>query len=269
MQFMEKVKTFLKKSWNVWLWGALLCIGLVAVDLVTKIVADHLWDPGDPSVKIIPGYLELCLTYNRGMSFSIGYNAPAGAKIAVIALTAVLFVAFGAYYVMIDKRRTWVRMSLVFIVAGGVGNLIDRVYYRVWDPSSFGGVRDMVRLKIFMFDFGVCNFADFFIVGGAIALMVAMLFFDAGALYPLTEKYKALSKEYEEKEEKKQEEKREKAKAFAMRKAEAGKASLETVEISTVAEEATGTVEGVETPAVVTETAQAEENSTTEEEKKD
>ena len=70
MQFLEKVKAFLKKSWNVWLWGALLFIGLVAVDLVTKIVADHLWDPGDSSVKIIPGYLELCLTYNRGMSLA-------------------------------------------------------------------------------------------------------------------------------------------------------------------------------------------------------
>ena len=75
-----------------------------------------------------------------------------------------------------------------------------------------------------MFDFGVCNFADFFIVGGAITLMAAILFFDAGALFPLTEKYKALSKEYEEKEEKKQEAKREKAKAYALQKAEERKA---------------------------------------------
>ena len=238
MGFMEKVKNFLKKSWNVWLWGVLLFIGLLAVDMVTKIVADHLWDPGDPSVKIIPGYLELCLTYNRGMSFSMGANAGEGAKIAVIALTAVLFVAFSAYFVWIDKRRTWVRVALVFIIAGGVGNLIDRVYYKVWeaytvaDPSTWDGVRDMVRLKIFMFDFGVCNFADFFIVGGAIALMVAMLFFDTGAIYPLTEKYKALSKEYEEKEEQKQEAKREKAKAFALKKAEEHKAAETDVNTS-------------------------------------
>ena len=233
MSFMEKVKAFLKKSWNVWLWGALLFIGLLVVDLVTKVVADKLWDPGDTPVKIIPGYLELCLTYNRGMSFSMGANAGVGAKIAVIVATAVLFVVFGAYYVMMDKRRTWVRVALVFIIAGGVGNLLDRVYYQVWepysalDPSTWDGVRDMVRLKIFMFDFGVCNFADFFIVGGAIALMVAMLFFDAGAIFPLTEKYKALSKEYEEKEERKQEAKREKAKAYALQKMEERKAEEE------------------------------------------
>ena len=231
---MEKVKSFLKKSWNVWLWGALLFIGLVAVDLLTKVAAKAYFGKGNAQIKIIPGYLELCLVYNRGMSFSMGANAPTGAKIAVIAATAVLFVLFGAYYVIMDKRRSWVRTALVFIVAGGVGNLIDRVYYRVWDPTSFGGVRDMVRLKIFMFDFGVCNFADFFIVGGAIALMVAILFFDAGAIYPLTKKYKALSKEYEEKEEKKQEEKREKAKAFALQKAAARQAeNVETEKIQT------------------------------------
>ena len=247
---MKKVKSFLKKSWNIWLWGALLFIGLVAVDLVTKTVADRLWDPGDPSVKIIPGYLELCMTYNRGMSFSIGYNAPAGAKIAVIASTAVLFVVFGVYYVMMDKRRTWVRVALVFIVAGGVGNLIDRVYYRVWDPSSVAGVRDMVRLKIFMLDFGVCNFADFFIVGGAIALMVAMFFFDAGAIYPMTEKYKALSKEYEEKEEKKQQEKREKAKKIALQKAAERQAETSVAQTEESSEEASA-LEGSEENSTV------------------
>ena len=189
---MEKVKSFLRKSWNIWLWGALLFIGLVAVDLITKVVADHLWDPGDPAVKIIPGYLELCLVYNRGMSFSMGANAAEGAKIALVASTAVLFVVFGVYYVMMDKRRTWVRVALVFIVAGGVGNLIDRVYYQVWDAETLYGVRDMVDLS--RFGFAVCNFADFFICGGAAALVLSFIFFDKEAMCPLG-KYKTLAKE--------------------------------------------------------------------------
>ncbi|MBQ4052910.1 MAG: signal peptidase II [Clostridia bacterium] len=222
---MDKLKKKELFGINSWVWGVVVFVLLIAIDLVTKIVADALWDPGDPSVKIIPGYLELCLVYNRGISFSIGSNAPVPAKIALVAATGVLFVLMGVFYFKMDKRRTWVRFALVFIVAGGVGNLIDRVYYQVWepysatDPTTWDGVRDMVRLKIFMFDFGVCNFADFFIVGGAIALIVAILFFDAGAIFPLTEKYKALSKEYEEKEEKKQAEKIRKAKAFALQKA--------------------------------------------------
>ena len=59
-------------------------------------------------------------------------------------------------------------------------------------------------------DFGVCNFADFFIVGGAIALIVSMLFFDTDAFFPVG-KYKALAQEAEERAEAK-------AKAKAERK---------------------------------------------------
>ena len=219
-----------EKKKNTWLGGALLLVILLLIDMVTKIIADAHYDVGDPFFKIIPGYLEWGLAYNRGISFSMGSDAPIPAKIALVAATGVLFVLFAIYYLKLDPRRKWVRVALVFIVAGGIGNLIDRVYYQVWepfsvnDPSTWDGVRDMVRLKIFTFDFGVCNFADFFIVGGAIALIVAILFFDAGAIFPLTKKYKALSKEYEELEAQKQQKKSEKAQAYALKKAEERKA---------------------------------------------
>lgn len=219
-----------EKKKNTWLGGALLLVILLLIDMVTKIIADAHYDVGDPFFKIIPGYLEWGLAYNRGISFSMGSDAPIPAKIALVAATGVLFVLFAIYYLKLDPRRKWVRVALVFIVAGGIGNLIDRVYYQVWepytleDPSTWDGVRDMVRLKIFTFDFGVCNFADFFIVGGAIALIVAILFFDAGAIFPLTKKYKALSREYEEREEEKKQAKSQKAKEAALKKAEERKA---------------------------------------------
>ena len=201
------------------LWGVLVFALLLLIDMVTKIVADAYFSQPDAPDKIalIEGYLEFCIARNRGISFSLGSTAPMEAKIALVAGTGVLFVVFAAVYFKADKRRTWLRWALVFIMAGGVGNLIDRAYYQVWDPNTYpAGVRDMVRLKIFMFDFGVCNFADFFIVGGAIALMLSVLFFDGSAIFPLTKKYKALSKEYEERDEAKKAEK-------ARKKAEAKK----------------------------------------------
>ncbi len=208
------------------LWGVLVFAILLFIDMVTKIVADAYFSQADAPDKIvlIEGYLELCIARNRGISFSLGSNAPMEAKIALVAGTGVLFVVFAVLYLCTDKRRSWFRWSLVFIVAGGVGNLIDRAYYQVWDPNTYpAGVRDMVRLKIFMFDFGVCNFADFFIVGGAIALMLSTLFFDGGAIFPLTKKYKALAKEYEEREEAKKAEKSKRAAEKARAKFEANK----------------------------------------------
>lgn len=181
-----------------WLWGVLLFFALIFIDQLTKVLADaYFSQPDAPDhIAIIPGWINLCITYNRGISYGMGSGAPTWAKIALIAGTGVLMVAFAVFYFKIDKRRTWLRVALVFVVAGGIGNLIDRVYYRVWDPATFPlGVRDMVDLN--RFGFAVCNFADFFIVGGAIALVLALLFFDREAMFPSTEKYKALAKEAE------------------------------------------------------------------------
>ena len=46
------------------------------------------------------------------------------------------------------------------------------------------------------FGFAVCNFADFFISGGAVALVLALVFFDKEALFPIG-KYKTLAEEEE------------------------------------------------------------------------
>ena len=193
-----------------WLWGALaLCI-LLLIDLLTKVGAKVYFDTlGEANIVLIPNVLELTYTENPGMAFSMGADAPMPAKLAVVIGTAVIMLLATVYYLKVDKRRSWLRWCLVFVIAGGVGNLIDRVLFKVWLEDG-GGVRDMVLMDFSVWieecfnvpptnfmDFGVCNFADFFIVGGAIALLLAFLFFDADAFFPVG-KYKALAKEVEE-----------------------------------------------------------------------
>lgn len=209
-QGMAVLKTRWKENLKTNLWGVLLLGVLLLVDMLTKILADVYFNlPDSPNkIEVIPGYLDFRISYNQGMAFSMGESAPAAAKIALVTGTGVLFVALFALYLFADKRRAWLRVSLLFVVAGGLGNFIDRILYLA-DPALLAGVRDMVRLKIWFMDFGVCNFADFFIVGGAIALMCALVFFDSVAVFPMTKKYKALAKEYEEKEESKQKSKEE------------------------------------------------------------
>ncbi len=183
------------------LWGMLLFGILLLVDMVTKIAAEEYFSqkPVGYKIEIIPGWINLCITYNRGIAYGIGNTAPLWAKLAVIIATAVLMAALAIAYFKMGKSRAWIRIAIVFIVAGGVGNLIDRVYYRVWDVSTAvvdplvaDGVRDMVDLS--RLGFAVCNFADFFICGGAVALVVAMLFFDKDAVFPIG-KYKKMAEE--------------------------------------------------------------------------
>ena len=215
-----------KQEKRVWwkdstLWLSIVFIVLIAVDQLTKIWADHyfidvLKDP-NAKIKIIPGVIEICMEYNRGIAFSSFSGAGMGWKILIVVSTALLMCGLAVLFFKVDRRRACLRIAIIFIIAGGVGNLIDRVIYRVWDPATAtgirDGVRDMVRLKL-IFDFGVCNFADFFIVGGAVTLVLAMLFFDADAVFPATKKYKALAKEFLEREE------REKAEKLAKRQAQ-------------------------------------------------
>ena len=207
-----------------WVWGALLFLVLILIDQVTKAVADVYFAEFAKSNKIvvIPNMIELCMSYNRGIAFSMFSSSDIRVKMAIVLSTGVMMIAIAFLYFKIDERRTWLKVALVLILAGGIGNLIDRVYYQVWDPASYNGgfrdgVRDMVRLKI-VFDFGVCNFADFFICGGAAVLFVAALFFDSYAYFPLG-KYKALAKEAEERDTLKEEERKAKKQAKKLAKA--------------------------------------------------
>ncbi len=189
------------------LWGLLVFGLLLLIDLVTKIAAEEYFTRADAphKIDIIPGWLSLRLTYNRGIAYGVGATSPTWIKVAVIVATGVLMLAFAILYFKLDKAHGWARVALVFVVAGGVGNLIDRIYFQVWDTASLGGVRDMVDLS--RFGFAVCNFADFFITGGAVALVLSLLFFDRDALFPVG-KYRAQAKAHaEEIEAKEQEEK--------------------------------------------------------------
>ncbi len=176
------------------LWGILLLLILVFIDQATKLVADAYFSSANApeSIAIIPNWIELRIRYNPDFSYGIGGGASPMVKLLVIAGTGVIMLGVTILYFALDKRRAFLRVALVFVVAGGLGNLIDRVYYQVWDPAAPFGVRDMVDLS--RFGFAVCNFADFFISAGAVMLVLSLLFFDKDALIPVG-KYKVLAKE--------------------------------------------------------------------------
>lgn len=188
------------KAWRAVLWGAVWLILLVFADQATKIWADvYFGQKGNAPIAVIPGWIYLEIAYNPGIAYGALGNATEWVKIAVVIGTAVLMLIFTIFYVRMDTRRTFLRLAVVFIIAGGVGNLIDRIQYKVWelDSSSLIGVRDMVNLE--RFGFAVCNLADFFITGGAVMLVLALLFFDRDALFPTGKKYKALAWEQDNK----------------------------------------------------------------------
>ena len=192
-----------KKKLPAWVWGVALFAILLLVDQVTKMVADWYFNlPDAPrNVVVIPNLIYLTISYNRGIAYGIAADADPALKLTIIIATAVMMIGIAVWYFFIDSRRTVVRAGLVMVFSGGIGNLIDRLYYQVWDPATATGFRDGVRdmVDLNAFGFAVCNFADFFIVLGAIVLLVGFIFFDIDAMFPMG-KYKQLSEQAEKEE---------------------------------------------------------------------
>ena len=109
----------------------------------------------DPPRAFLPGVAELIRVHNYGAAWS----SFAGQKWLLLALTGVIVVAV---LVLIARRTVRHPLGLTagaLIVAGGLGNIIDRVRQ--------GYVVDMIHLQ-FWPDYPVFNVADIAIVCGAI-----------------------------------------------------------------------------------------------------
>lgn len=166
---------------------------LIAADLLTKYFAKRdLWN-----VRIIPGWVELngSIPNNQGCAFSFLNDNPQIGQPLLITLTILMLIFLIAVFIFMPERFTLLKISLSFIIAGAMGNLIDRFMFR--------SVRDFFGLNM-LFNGGLvyCNLADFFIVIGAILAIIDLLFFNEFAVFPLTKRAKeaqAARKEFDDK----------------------------------------------------------------------
>ena len=137
---------------------------LIFVDQFTKYLATTYLKPIG-SFPIVEGVFEFFYTTNDGAAFSILRGFRWGfIVLAVIVLSIIVY-----YFIKLPKTKLYncVRICLVFVSAGAVGNAIDRALY--------GKVVDFFYFKLI--DFAVFNVADIYVVCGCIALCVILLFF--------------------------------------------------------------------------------------------
>lgn len=124
---------------------------LVITDRLSKILAaKYLADGG--AIIVIPYLLGLRYLENTGMAFSM----LSGKTVFLAVVTAVALLVM-AYFIFIKKYgQPFERFCFILIFAGGVGNLIDRVFQ--------GYVIDYFEF-LFM-DFAIFNVADVYVCTG-------------------------------------------------------------------------------------------------------
>ncbi|MES2913490.1 MAG: signal peptidase II [Pseudomonadota bacterium] len=105
-------------------------------------------------IPVVPGF-NLTLGYNEGASFGMLSGWMAGRPLAMVALTAVLTLAFAI--MAFRARHPLERAGLALIVGGALGNITDRLrqgavtdfldlYWRDWHWPTFNGADIAITL---------------------------------------------------------------------------------------------------------------------------
>jgi len=131
-------------------------IAIVLVDRILKIIIFNRFSV-DSSFPVIEGILHITPTYNTGAAFSLfkGHN------IFILIAISVATIIFILYLLLVKRpKEPLLRRGLFLILAGSVGNLIDRLAYR--------HVLDFIDLRVWP----VFNIADASITTGACLILV-------------------------------------------------------------------------------------------------
>lgn len=138
-------------------------IALIAVDQITKIWAVTQLHEVERIIPVIEGVFELHYTENRGVAFGMLQ----GQLWLFVPMTLLIVALFGIMLLRSPLRHYKLfTIPAVMIIAGAIGNLIDRILY--------GYVIDFLYFKLI--DFPIFNFADCCVVIGAILLVIFFLF---------------------------------------------------------------------------------------------
>lgn len=158
MNMNKTEKNQLKKQ-SLLPWSLILIVGLIIVDQIVKHwVTSNI--PLNGSRTFIPGLLDLDNLHNTGAAWSMLEGRQW--FFAVITVIAIIVVA---YLMWKNRRSAWMMTGLSLIMAGAVGNFIDRLSQRY--------VVDMFALK--NVNFPVFNVADACLTVGVFIMLIVVL----------------------------------------------------------------------------------------------
>ncbi len=152
-----------KKKKQLFGMDLVIALLLTALDQLTKYLAViHLKD--QPAIPLIKGVLELQYLENRGAAFGILQNQK-----VILLIVSVLFIGVILFFlnkVPDTSRYTILHVLAAAVIAGGVGNMIDRFRQ--------GYVVDFIYFALI--DFPIFNVADIYVVTATILVFVLLLF---------------------------------------------------------------------------------------------
>jgi len=141
-------------------------VAIIVLDQLSKLAVRSSMSPGE-HISVIGNFFRIAYFRNEGAAFSslVGYR---GLLIVLAVIATGAAIVFLVRYRGKSKLLDW---SLALIIAGGIGNMIDRI--------ALGYVTDMFSFSIFP---PIFNVADIAITVGCFLLIIFVLFDKSGAL---------------------------------------------------------------------------------------
>lgn len=140
------------------LYAGLWTIFLILLDQASKALVRQEMELGE-SIPVLEGIFHLTYIENKGAAFGVFSHAT-----ELLALFSIVFILLlWVLFIRSKKRPPASMFALSMITAGGIGNLIDRLFR--------GSVTDMFDLRIWP----IFNVADIAVSLGVLLLMVLLL----------------------------------------------------------------------------------------------
>ena len=177
----SKIKTiskgtilYFKKAKLEWI----LFVALLFADLISKWLVVQFW--GDTSYALIENFLYINYTKNQNAAFGSDFGlskifGEGGVIVFFVVVTLIVMLGFCFLLYKWKDRRAFARVALVLVLAGGLGNLYDRV--------ALSYVRDFVSIVFFGHDlpllgtsFAIFNLADSFLTVGIVMFVWYVMF---------------------------------------------------------------------------------------------
>ncbi|HEY8141923.1 MAG TPA: signal peptidase II [Kofleriaceae bacterium] len=143
---------------------ALFGFGLVGCDQASKEVAQTRLQ-GEPNVHLLGGVVTMAYAENPGAFLGLGDRLPDGARVALLVVVNLGILAALGWWAFRRRQDVLARVAATLVIAGGAGNLIDRVM------REGGRVVDFMVVRVGPVKTGVFNVADV-----AVMIGVGLLF---------------------------------------------------------------------------------------------
>ena len=150
-----------KKTWYIV--APIIMAAMIFIDQITKYLART--DLAENSKSIIKGVFSLSLVSNKGAAWGMLQGRVDILSIVSIALIIVLTIFY--FRIPEEKKFNIIRILCISIVAGAIGNLIDRI--------GFGYVTDFLYFELI--DFPVFNVADCYITVAMLIFVILLIFY--------------------------------------------------------------------------------------------